>query len=236
MIASLTVDVEPDCPPYLSSWRGVTDGLPRLLDLLDAEDLRATFFVTGETARRFPDEVLGISRRGHEIGCHGDSHRSFASLDRREGCAEIACATKALRPFGEVAAFRAPYLRLPRHFLPVLADHGYRIDSSAGRHKTPGAAVERVDGLTRIPASITSSTLRWPAALRDRLLARLREPAVLFVHPWELVDFRRERLRFDCRFRTGVAAETCLRSAVRRLREGGAVFRALRDVPEALGR
>jgi hypothetical protein len=67
-------------------------------------------------------------------------------------------------------------------------------------------------------------------------LARLREPAVLFVHPWEFVDLRRERLRFDCRFRTGRAAEECLRSAVRRLRRDGAMFTLLRDMPAALGR
>jgi peptidoglycan/xylan/chitin deacetylase (PgdA/CDA1 family) len=236
VIASLTVDVEPDCPPYLSSWRGMTEGLPRLLDLLDAEDLRATFFVTGDAARRFPEAILAIAWGGHEIGCHGDSHRCFAMLDLREGSAEIARATDALRPFGEVVSFRAPYLQLPRHFLPVLTDHGYRIDSSAGRHKMHGARVEQIDRLTRIPASVTSSTLRWPAGFRDPLLTRLREPAVLFVHPWEFVDLRRERLRFDCRFRTGRAAEECLRSAVRRLREVGAVFTALRDVPAALGR
>ena len=31
MRAALTVDVEPDCPPYLTSFLGIDEGLPRLL-------------------------------------------------------------------------------------------------------------------------------------------------------------------------------------------------------------
>ena len=67
----------------------------------------------------------------------------------------------------------------------------------------------------RVPASVTSSTLRWPAAVRDALFAQLTDPVVLFVHPWEFVDFRRSSLRFDCRFKTGTPALDCARSALR---------------------
>ena len=31
MIACLSVDVEHDCPPYLTTWQGVEQGLPRSL-------------------------------------------------------------------------------------------------------------------------------------------------------------------------------------------------------------
>ena len=31
---SFTVDLEPDCPPYLWTWRGVEEGMPRLLAML----------------------------------------------------------------------------------------------------------------------------------------------------------------------------------------------------------
>ena len=50
----LTVDVEPDCPPHLEGWRGMTEGFPCPLDLLAAEGVPATCFVTGQTAERFP--------------------------------------------------------------------------------------------------------------------------------------------------------------------------------------
>jgi hypothetical protein len=39
--ASFTVDVEQDCPPYLSTCRGMTEGMARLLDMLAERGLRA---------------------------------------------------------------------------------------------------------------------------------------------------------------------------------------------------
>ncbi len=230
MSATLTIDVEPDCPPYLSTWRGIEEGLPRLLDLLDSHAIRATCFVTGETARRHPGAVADIVSRGHELGCHGDRHRFLPSLAPEEARDEIACATAALQPFGEVASFRAPHLRLPRGLLPFLRDLGYRVDSSVGRHKEWGAAVEEVDSIVRIPASIASSTLRWPALARDPLLKRLRDPVVLLVHPWEFVDLRQERLRLDCRVRTGEAALACLATALTLFRARAVAFETLSAV------
>jgi peptidoglycan/xylan/chitin deacetylase (PgdA/CDA1 family) len=225
----LTVDVEQDCPPFLNTWRGIDRGLPALLDLLDRERVPATFFTTGQVARRFPSAVSAIVNRGHELGCHGDTHASFATMTPGEASAEIARATGTLRAFGPVHAFRAPYLQFPRTFLPFLVQSRYRIDSSEGRHKRPGVRVVTESGIVRIPASITSSTLRWPARLRDALLTRLADPVVLFVHPWEFVDLRGERLRFDCRFRTGDAALRCLMSAIDLLRSRGAAFSRMSD-------
>jgi len=229
VIASFTVDVEQDCPPYLSTWRGIGEGMPRLLRLLDEEDVRATCFTTGEVARRYPDLVQSIVRAGHELGCHGDTHRSFAEMAADDADGELRAASVTLRAFAPVTSFRAPYLRFPARFVELLGRHGYAIDSSEGRHKTAGVRVHRSHGVLRIPASITSSTLRWPETVRNLLLARLRQPAVLFVHPWEFVDLRRERLRIDCRFRTGDAALEATRSALRFLKARGAQFVPMKD-------
>ena len=63
---------------------GAGVGVPRILDLLDKHQARATFFVPGDTARRHPEVVREIHARGHEIGHHGDLHESPASLERAE--------------------------------------------------------------------------------------------------------------------------------------------------------
>ncbi|MDR1990307.1 MAG: polysaccharide deacetylase family protein [Acidobacteriaceae bacterium] len=229
MKAYFSVDVEQDCPPYLNTWRGIEEGLPRLLALLAEEDVRGTFFTTGEVARKYPSFVQSIVDGGHELGCHGDLHRNFGTLDARESEIEIARSSETLRAFAPVTSFRAPYLTFPREYVPLLAKYGYRLDSSEGRHKNFRATVHEDEGVLRVPASVTSSTLRWPSAPRNALLSRLREPAVLFVHPWEFVDFRRERLRFDCRFRTGDMALACVRSALRLLKAHGATFDVMRE-------
>jgi peptidoglycan-N-acetylglucosamine deacetylase len=51
------------------------DGTPAVLDALDALGWRATFFVLGEQARRYPQIVQETARRGHVVALHGDSHR-----------------------------------------------------------------------------------------------------------------------------------------------------------------
>jgi predicted LPLAT superfamily acyltransferase/peptidoglycan/xylan/chitin deacetylase (PgdA/CDA1 family) len=47
---------------------------PAILDVLRRHDVRATFFVIGENARRHPEVLQRMHAEGHEIGCHGDSH------------------------------------------------------------------------------------------------------------------------------------------------------------------
>ncbi len=47
----------------------------QLLDLFDEQDIRATFFVLGWVAERFPALVRAIASCGHEVACHGYSHQ-----------------------------------------------------------------------------------------------------------------------------------------------------------------
>src|SRR5262249_742872 len=47
----------------------------RLLDIFSEADVRATFFVLGWVAERFPRLVARIASEGHEIASHGYAHR-----------------------------------------------------------------------------------------------------------------------------------------------------------------
>lgn len=65
--------------PRREVWLTIDDGpdpedTPRLLDLLDASNARATFFVIGDKARRHPELVDEILRRGHSLGNHTQTH------------------------------------------------------------------------------------------------------------------------------------------------------------------
>lgn len=53
---------------------------PKLLDLLAAKGLRATFFVVGRRVRRFRDVLTRAAEAGHEIGNHGDHHVPLSIL------------------------------------------------------------------------------------------------------------------------------------------------------------
>jgi peptidoglycan-N-acetylglucosamine deacetylase len=228
---SFGIDVEPDCPPYLATqYRGIDEGLPRVLDALDALGVAVTCFCTGVVAQRHPDRVRELVRRGHELGSHGHTHRPFDTLCDREAREEIRMSSDILRAFGTpVTSFRAPNLRFPDRFYSVLEEYGFSVDSSHAKYKLAYYTSRARTSLTRVPASMTSSVLRLPRLIRDRWLMSLSSPVVLFVHPWEFVDLTRERLRMDCRFRTGDPALTALREVIGLFQSRGARFGRMSD-------
>jgi peptidoglycan/xylan/chitin deacetylase (PgdA/CDA1 family) len=232
MQVCLTVDMEHDCPPFLRTYRGVTDGTPRILELLGRHGVPGTFFTTGDVARRFPDTVRSIVDAGHELGCHGDTHQRFSTLGPAAARREIEGATETLRKYYPVASFRAPNLDFPASYVPFLRDAGYTLDSSQGRHK-PGSFFKRpevTDKVRRIPASTAPSVTRLPKLVRERVFARLADPVVFFFHPWEFVDVTREPIPLDCRFGTGAPALRALSELIEWFGSHGATFKRMGEV------
>ena len=227
---AFTIDLEPDCPPFLSGYRGIEQGLPALLGLLRELDVPATFFTTGDVATRFPNAVQQVVDDGHELACHGMTHAAFTSLDRAAASDEITQSAKILREFSSVTSFRAPYLRFPDEYLDLLEVAGFELDSSQALYKAAYYRSPARAGIRRVPASATSSVLRLPSAVRRTYLAALSSPVVLFVHPWEFVDLRREKLRLDCRFKTGEIALECVRDVLESYAARGARFARMREL------
>ncbi len=233
--ASFTCDLEPDCPPYLRGFRGVEEGLPKLLALLSELRIPATFFTTGEVAQKYPEAVRAVLAGGHELACHGMSHTAFTDMTREQAREEVDDSAAILRAFAPVTSFRAPYLRFPDEYLPLLENSGFVLDSSQAKYKKAYYDSKRrgsTTSLRRFPASLTSSALRIPKLLREAYVRAVSAPVVLFVHPWEFVDLRREKLRFDCRFRTGDIAIECVGDVLRGMQHRGARFRTMRELGE----
>jgi peptidoglycan-N-acetylglucosamine deacetylase len=53
---------------------------PKLLDLLAAHHIKATFFVIGENVAEHPEIVSRAAREGHEIGNHSWSHPNLGKM------------------------------------------------------------------------------------------------------------------------------------------------------------
>lgn len=194
----ITVDVEHDCPPYLTSYRGIEEGLPRILELLERKKVRATFFVCADIAEKYPKIIEKISKR-HEIGCHGYKHERLDKVSFKDGKKIVKKATVILRNFYNVTSFRAPNLKLPTRYLKLLSSLGYRIDSSLAKYKF--AKVYSRENILRIPVSATSFIFHLPFC--RRIVSMLSSPVILFLHPWEAIDMSKERIRWDCKFNTG---------------------------------
>ena len=228
---SFTVDLEPDCPPWLNStFRGVESGVPDLLDLFRELGVPATFFTTGEVAEKYPAAVEAVVGAGHELACHGVTHTAFDSMSPDTARWEIEHSTAVLRRFADITSFRAPYLRFPEQFVPLLVDSGFSLDSSLAKYKRSYRRPRQPAAITRIAASMTSSVLRLPAIIRNPWLLALSDPVVLFVHPWEFVDLRHAPIRWDCRFRTGAFALNALREVIQLFQARGDTMHTMRDL------
>lgn len=118
---ALTIDDGPD-----------PDVTPRVLDLLDRYDARATFFCIGDLARRHPQWIEAIVARGHAVENHSQRHRHTFSLSGPAALRrEIAAAQHTLT---EIAGTRPRFFRAPaglrNPFLePVLCELGLQLAS-----------------------------------------------------------------------------------------------------------
>jgi peptidoglycan/xylan/chitin deacetylase (PgdA/CDA1 family) len=107
-------------------------GVPRLLDLLEHQRIRSTFFVPGYTADRYPQIVKAIAAAGHEIAHHGYLHEQPTALSLEEEIEAIDRGIDALertagvRPVG----YRAPMWDLSWNTPALLAERGFLYDSS----------------------------------------------------------------------------------------------------------
>jgi len=140
----MTVDVDgwssllgfysvPHSPSEVDMRVNVDEGIFRLLELFRKHEIAATFFVTGEMAQRHRVALKTIRHDGHEIACHGLSHRKNECLLAKDKQRQtIEQATRILekeagcRPKG----FRAPCLRSNETTLEILEEFGYVYDSS----------------------------------------------------------------------------------------------------------
>lgn len=106
-------------------------GVPRLLDLFAAFDVKATFFVPGHTADCFPDVVESIAGASHEIGHHGYLHEPPARLTREEEETSLDRGLDSLARYGvRPEGYRAPLWEASSHTVQLLEARGFAYDSS----------------------------------------------------------------------------------------------------------
>jgi len=81
---------------------------PRLLNILDRHGARATFFMVGELAAKYPAIVKEVTQHGHSIGNHSWDHPSFPSLNSKQRRQQIRQCSTVLAE-GEKRLFRPPF-------------------------------------------------------------------------------------------------------------------------------
>lgn len=197
----------------------VIDALDPFLDGLRQRGVRTTLFVVATVAQRHAGLLRRWAKEGHEVGVHGWDHEILRERSAPEFLAECRRAralienTTGVRTWG----FRAPCFRLRDEQLQLLAQLGFRYDSSKAGWGPRGRRAPRLRGFSRlselvyvregfyelslptahtpgVTASISGGGfLRLtPAPVLERLLSRFlsggHSEMAVYVHPFELCE------------------------------------------------
>jgi polysaccharide deacetylase family protein (PEP-CTERM system associated) len=222
----LTIDVEDwfhtsALEPYINpeSWDSiesrVVTNVHRLLEILKTHQARATFFILGWVAERYPQLVRDIDAGGHEICSHGYRHRLIYNLTPVRFKDFLERSKKILEDIvgKPVPGYRATSFSIVKKTLwalDMIKEAGFIYDSSIfpvshhdiyGLGDCPRFPFRCGNGLIEIPPS----TLRvgdrniplggggyfrlfpyWLTRLGISRLNRDGYPAMVYLHPWEL--------------------------------------------------
>jgi peptidoglycan-N-acetylglucosamine deacetylase len=166
---ALTFDAEhPDRPHH-------TGGTERVLDLLDAQAVTASFFIQGRWAEAFPQLARAVAERGHLIGNHSFYHARMPLLSPTGLATDIRAAERAI--VAATGVDPKPWFRCP--FGAGTDDPGVR------------AGIERL-GYREINWHVDGAD--WRPSQRGRGMARKMtadavahgDGAILLLHPWTM--------------------------------------------------
>jgi peptidoglycan-N-acetylglucosamine deacetylase len=203
---ALTFDIEhPDRP----SIGGVTE---RILDVLDAHDVRATMFIQGRWASAYPQLARSIADAGHLVGNHSHFHARMPMLSRTGFASDVQSATRVIRDVIGVDPrpwFRCPFGALDggTRVLDSLTRLGYRnvgwhVDSRDWAAQGTPAMIRRViDGVAAHGDGAIVLMHGWPRPTGDALpsiIHALRDAGADFVTVADLPDIPR-RAAWDTR-------------------------------------
>ena len=143
------------------------DILPQMLDILKSKSVKATFFMTGRFAKKFPELVQRIAQEGHEIGNHGYSHPHVDKLSVEANQKEIQNTEQV---------FQELKVQWAKIFAPPYGEHKAHV-------------VEAADALGYKTIMWTADTLDWqnpdPETIVKRVLGKADKGALILMHPKE---------------------------------------------------
>lgn len=193
----------------------IEDAINEILVILEKVNVKATFFVLGDIADKFPDLCRKIHLHGHEIASHGHSHEVLFSLTKEQFRSDIKKSIQSINKATGVTpiGYRAPVGSIDKTNLWVfeeLKEAGFLYDSSvypsasfltfAGVDGMPKEKHMVGDGLWEIPLSVAKFGFlnvpfsggfylrTLPFFLFKSFVKQLNKKnisTVLYVHPWE---------------------------------------------------
>jgi len=136
-----TADYNVNCNDWDYYESRVLNNTNRILDLLKAYDVKATFYVLGYVAKKHPSIVTRIVNEGHELGTHMMWHKFACSQTPEEFEQDLSESLEVLESISgvKVKCSRMPSWSISKKclwVLDILEKHGITVDSSVQPFQT----------------------------------------------------------------------------------------------------
>ena len=139
-----------------------------ILDLFDLNDLKGTFFVLGWIAERQPQLIREVSKRGHEIACHGYGHQLVYTQTPSIFASETKRSKDILEDIVQlpIVGYRAATYSITKQSLwalDILEEQGFQYDSSIFPvHHDVYGIPEAPEHIHRVALAKSSSLIEFP--------------------------------------------------------------------------
>lgn len=100
-----------------------------LLDILERQNVTATFFFTGGWISKYPDDVKTILAKGHEVGNHSENHKQMSKLSKEQCKEELQIVHDKVKELTglEMTVFRPPFGDYNDTVIEVANELGYHV-------------------------------------------------------------------------------------------------------------
>ncbi|MBI2667167.1 polysaccharide deacetylase family protein [Candidatus Woesearchaeota archaeon] len=200
-----------------------TNGLNKIIKLLDKHDIKATFFVTGIFAEHNKLLIKKLSKK-HEIASHGYSHSSnYNKMNEKEVYNSLLKTNNILKKIinKKIMGYRSP--RFSKIDLRILKKLDFKYDSSVNPTFVPGRynylshtrKITIKDNIAVIPMSV-SPLLRLPlfwfafknfGLIYSKLITKIclldQDFVHLVFHPWEFEELSKYNISFIYKLNSG---------------------------------
>lgn len=136
----------------------------KILSILDNYKIKASFFLVGQWAEKYPESAKLIYSKGHELQSHSYSHKDMTKLSQHDAIAEI---TKAQDAISKITGTK-----------PLL----FRAPSGAYDSKT----IEIAEEVGVIPIQWSCDSIDWknpsPEKMNERILKKLKTGSIMLFH------------------------------------------------------
>lgn len=216
-----------------SNWHNyesrLIQNVEKILALLSSARAKATFFILGYVAEKYPKLVSRIAQAGHEIASHGYSHRLVYAQTQDEFYDDVLRSKNIIESITKtkIKGYRAPFFSIRKDCLwalDILVDLGFEYDSSIfpvknflyGIPDAPRRIYKAGNkGIWEFPLSVLNIFgFRLPICggfylralpyfitkLGLKYINKKMIPAIIYMHPWE-IDVGKPKISMKLKWR-----------------------------------